>query len=113
MLELGGEREWQPPVVRAVATEGEGLHAVWDAVCDHRAHQERSGGLAARRRARLGDEVRAIVGARLAARVDARTREQAFDSLLDDVVARTIDPYAAATRLMADVPGAVGGGPPP
>ena len=102
MLELGAMRPWTPPIVRTVATDGEGIDALWDAIRDHRAHLEGTGELTRRRRDRLRDEVRAIVLARLAADVDARCSDDGFDALLARVDARELDPYAAAASLLAE-----------
>jgi LAO/AO transport system kinase len=101
MLELGAMRAWTPPIVRTVASDGQGIDALWDAILGHRAYLEESGELARRRRDRLRDEVRAIVLARLASEVDARSADDGFDALLARVHAREIDPYAAAEALLA------------
>jgi len=101
MLELGAHRAWTPPIVRTVATDGQGIDALWDAIGRHRAYLEESGELLRRRRDRLRDEVRAIVLARLAVEVDARTASgDGFEALLARVDAREIDPYAAAATLL-------------
>jgi LAO/AO transport system kinase len=101
MLELGAHRAWTPPIVRTVATDGQGIDALWDAVGRHRAYLEESGELARRRRDRLHDEVRAIVLARLSAEVDARVASDGgFDALLARVDARELDPYAAAETML-------------
>jgi len=101
MLELGAHRTWTPPIVRTVASDGQGIDALWDAVGRHRAHLEKSGDLARRRRDRLRDEVRAIVLARLAADVEARVAaDGGLDALLARVDARELDPYAAAAAML-------------
>ncbi|HEX5095700.1 MAG TPA: methylmalonyl Co-A mutase-associated GTPase MeaB, partial [Acidimicrobiia bacterium] len=92
MLELGAHRAWMPPIVRTVATDGEGIDALWDAIGQHRAHLEETGELVRRRRDRLRDEVRSIVLARLAAEVDARVASDGgLDALVARVDAREID----------------------
>ena len=102
MLELGAHREWMPPILRTVATDGQGIEELWDEIGRHRAYLEESGELARRRRDRLHDEVRAIVLARLAAEVDARVASDGgFDALLARVDARELDPYAAAEAMLA------------
>jgi len=105
MLELGGRREWTPPVVHTVATDGRGIVELWDAIRAHRAFLLAGDGLAQRRRARLRDEVRALALARLAARVDAVCAGPAFDALMARVESREVDPIAAAIRLLAEVDG--------
>jgi len=100
MLELGAMRTWIPPIVRTIATDGDGTDALWDAIATHRAHLEQSGELTRRRHDRLRDEVRGIVLARLAADIDTHTSDDAFDVLLARVDARELDPYAAATMVL-------------
>src|SRR5690606_21939776 len=50
MLELSElpSDAWRPPIVTTVATDGQGVAEVWDAVLAHRAHAEASGQLAQR-----------------------------------------------------------------
>lgn len=99
MLELGGTRAWDPPVVRSVATEGIGIDDVLDAVVAHREHATSTGALAARRRLRLRDEVRSIALARSAASLEVRSATPSFEALMARVDRRELDPYAAAAAL--------------
>jgi GTPase len=104
MLELSGAREWTPPVVETVATDRHGIEELAAAIASHRSHLEHDGELVRRRMARLHDEIRAIVVARLAARADDRCRGPAFDALVAAVAAHDLDPYSAAERLLEDEP---------
>jgi LAO/AO transport system kinase len=100
MLELAGHgRGWRPPIVETVATDGSGIDALVDALRAHRGHQESSGSATARRRARVADELRAIVAEQLATVAAARGAGPRFDELVAAVDARTIDPYTAAAEL--------------
>jgi LAO/AO transport system kinase len=101
MLDLASVRDWRPPIVETVATDGEGIEALFDAICSHRAHLEETGALESRRHARLRDEVRSIVIARLTAAADATCSGDHFDAVLARVAARELDPYAAAAELTA------------
>ncbi len=100
MLELAGERDWRPPIVETVATEGRGVEDLWQAILDHRAHLEANGLLERRRDSRLREELRAIVFERLRERVDATCHGERFDGLVSKVAARELDPYAAADELL-------------
>ena len=100
MLELAGERDWRPPIVKTVATDGRGVDNLWRAILEHRAHLEADGQLERRRGARLRDELRAIVHERLRAGAEERCRGERFDRLVAQVAARELDPYAAADRLL-------------
>jgi LAO/AO transport system kinase len=100
MLELAGERDWRPPIVETVATDGRGIDDLWRAVLDHRAHLEADGRLERRRDARLREELRAIVHERLRAGAEERCHGERFDRLVEKVAARELDPYAAADELL-------------
>jgi LAO/AO transport system kinase len=100
MIEWSSERDWTPPIVETVATSGDGIDELWDAIVSHRAHLEIDGRLAARRAARLRDEIRSLVAERLGARAAALCAGPGFDDLLDRVAARDVDPHTAADTLL-------------
>ena len=98
MLEMS-DASWKPDVVQTIATKNEGIDDLWAAIEKHRAYQEEHGRLAARRTRRVEREIKEIVAARLADRVQADTGDLLAE-LTADVVGRRLDPYAAATRLI-------------
>jgi LAO/AO transport system kinase len=100
MLDLSAAADWRPPIVRTTATDGSGVDELWQVIGAHRAHLTGGGGLVRRRRVRLRDELRDIVAARLRADTDARCSGDGFEKLVDQVVAREVDPYEAAGRLL-------------
>ncbi|MGZ6994111.1 MAG: methylmalonyl Co-A mutase-associated GTPase MeaB [Acidimicrobiia bacterium] len=100
MLDLTGEMSWRPKVVQTIATRGEGIDELWNAIGEHREFQERTGQLARRREDRLRDELRNIVFARLREQVDATCAGDRFEKLVAQVAARELDPYAAAQELL-------------
>jgi LAO/AO transport system kinase len=100
MLELAAGREWRPPIIETVATTGAGLDELWDAVGAHRSFIEADGRLQLARHARIRDELRSIVLARLQVQVDDRCEGEQFDKLVSQVAARELDPYAAAAKLL-------------
>jgi LAO/AO transport system kinase len=105
MLELAGVRgrgDWEPPVIDAVATRGEGSAELWAAIGDHRDHVTRSGRLEEQRRLRLTDELRHLLAARLMEQALARSGGAAFDALRDDVAERRLDPWTAVDQLLGD-----------
>jgi len=101
MLELSGELAWTPPIVQTVATTGDGVDELFDAIVRHRAHLEASGEAGRRRRKRLREELRGLVAARMLERADALCTGPRFDALVNEVVARSRDPYAAADMLLS------------
>ncbi len=106
MLDLSmppkGETHWRPPIVKTVASRGEGLEELWEAIGSHRAFLEADGRLAARRTKRIRDELKAIVVERLYERAGAVCGDARFDELAAAVEAREVDPYSAAESLLAE-----------
>jgi LAO/AO transport system kinase len=100
MLELSARRVWEPRIVQTVATTGEGVDELFDAIAAHKAHIESSGEAEGRRRARLREELRGLVAAEMETRADALCEGPRFDALVDEVAARTRTPYAAADALL-------------
>jgi LAO/AO transport system kinase len=94
-----GTERWTPPIVKCVATRGEGIAELVAAVDKHRAWLEGTETGRARRRARLAEELRETLREALietavndlGARVDEAVR---------DVESRSVDPYTATERLV-------------
>ena len=92
---------WRPPVVRTVATTGDGVEELWDAVAAHRSFLEESGLLAERRARRLDEEVRDIVLHHLAVQAEQRLSGARYEQVTADLAARRTDPWSAAEALLA------------
>jgi LAO/AO transport system kinase len=108
MLSLGekrGPEDWQPPVLKTVASRGEGVAEVLEAVDAHRAWLESSGRLDARRRVRAAEEIETLAVTALRARFDGLRDGALLDELAGRVVAGRLDPYAAADELVASATG--------
>ena len=101
MLEMS-ESEWKAEIVETVATKGEGIDELWAAIEKHRAWQEEKGALEARRHRRVEREIRDIVAERYRRRIETECAEK-LRQLTGEVVARRIDPYAAADSLIAEL----------
>ncbi|MCU1353472.1 MAG: putative metallochaperone MeaB, partial [Acidimicrobiales bacterium] len=100
MLDLTDTGGWRPPVVATVASTGTGTDELWEHVGEHRRHLEADGRLAAKRAARLRDELRLIVAQRLRDQADALLDQAARERLDVEVTARRLDPYSAADRIL-------------
>ncbi|MDP9000281.1 MAG: methylmalonyl Co-A mutase-associated GTPase MeaB [Myxococcota bacterium] len=90
---------WTPPIVKCMATRGEGIADLVAALDTHRAWETGSEAGRARRRARLAEEVRDALREAL---IDAALDELAdiIDAVVRDVDAHLIDPYTATERLV-------------
>ena len=104
MLELASGGGWRPPIVRTVATDGDGVAELWEQVRAHRAFLEADGAITKRRHARLASELRALVVEQLLSRWGGVTEGDQFDALVDKVAARDTDPYSAVDALLSGGP---------
>jgi LAO/AO transport system kinase len=102
LSELPGDA-WRPPIVATVASTGDGVVALWEAVLAHREHAERSGVLADRRAFRSREELREIVTNRLRERARELCTGDRWDDLTAAVVEQRTDPWAAADEMLAGV----------
>jgi LAO/AO transport system kinase len=94
-----GPQQWRPPIVKTVATTGEGVPELIDAIQRFREHSKpiRS----ARQRARGEARVRELVSARLMKHLEERVLSAGeWDAVIERVNSREIDPYSAAERLV-------------
>jgi len=106
MLSLGDRRTdsgWRPPIVKTVASKGEGADEVVEEIERHGAWLTDSGSLDARRRARAADEVEAIAVTSLRERIGDLRGGDTLDLLAARVVAGDTDAYCAADELVAEV----------
>jgi LAO/AO transport system kinase len=85
-----------------VATTGEGVADVWEAVLRHQAFAA-GGLLERRRRARLAEELREIIVNRLELRARQLCTGDRWDELTAQVLDRDLDPWAAADAMLAPV----------
>jgi LAO/AO transport system kinase len=101
ILSLAPDRDWVVPVVTTEAVRGEGVDELLEKIAAHRAHIEEQGTLSERRRRNLRAEIVAIAAARLRRRLEeGLDADPEFARLLDDVVARRVDPASAAATLL-------------
>jgi LAO/AO transport system kinase len=96
-----GMAGWAPPVIRTVATTGEGIDALHAAVLGHGAYLTESGEILARRRTRAEAEISALAIGTLHARLAELPGQDQVATLAEQVVAGELDPYAAADRICA------------
>jgi LAO/AO transport system kinase len=105
MLSLAERAEgaWKPPIVKTVASKGEGVDEVVAEIDKHRAWLESSGELATRRTRRARDEIEAIAVTALRRRWGDVHGRSELDDLAKRVATGESDPYAAADELLEDL----------
>lgn len=94
---------WQVQVFKTVAASGGGIPEVMAEIERHRAWLVESGQLAARERLRMARSVEQIVQAELLRRLRAALPADNLAGMLEEITARTLDPYAAAERVLSQL----------
>jgi LAO/AO transport system kinase len=101
VLSLGPQEAWRVPILKTEAGRGEGIAELAEKIGEHHAFIREQGTLAERRRRNLMNEVLALATARLRRRLEAQVRDdESVQELLDEVVARRLDPASAAAKLL-------------
>jgi len=101
VLSLAPQRGWRVPIVKTEAHRGEGVAELVARLDEHREHIEAEGTLSERRRRNLRNEVVALCSSRLRRKLEEDLAEdEEFQRLLDEVVARKLDPASAATQIL-------------
>ncbi len=101
VLSLGPRVDWRVPILQTEAARGEGVDEVAERIAEHREHIREQGTLEERRRRNLMNEVMALAAVRLRRRLEESvSADESVQALLDEVVARRLDPASAAAKLL-------------
>ena len=100
-IALAPQEGWQVPIVQTEASKGNGIDELVEKMAEHREHIKAEGTLEERRGRNLRNEVLTLASGRMRRRLEESTREDPeVQELLDEVVARRIDPASAAGKLL-------------
>ncbi len=100
-IALAPQEGWQVPIVQTEASKGTGIDELVEKMAEHREHIKAEGTLEERRGRNLRNEVLTLASGRMRRRLEESTREDPeVQELLDEVVARRIDPASAAGKLL-------------
>jgi len=102
MLNMAPEKdEWRPPVIKTVATTGEGITELLNKIDQHREYLE-TGALELRRKQRVEAELVEAIKQRVTESVLRELKERGkFDELIHKILTREMDPYSAADMVLA------------
>ena len=98
-LKPAAAEEWRPPVLKTVATAGEGVAELWSAVRQFQAHSPQAS--ASRRRLRQAYRLRELLSHRFVEHLERALPAGELDRLVERITAREIDPYSAVSDLMS------------
>jgi LAO/AO transport system kinase len=91
--------EWRPPILRTVATTGQGIPELVETIGQFRAHS--LGTQAARRRTRSEYRLRELVAQRFMDHLERQVLTAGeLGAIVDRIAAREVDPYSAANDLL-------------
>lgn len=99
-LQMFGEGEWRPPILKTEATTGHGVAELWETIGRFRTHSEatREKRLTARNEFRLRD----LLTHRFMEHVEKDLLGPAeFEALVARIAAREVDPYTAASDILS------------
>jgi LAO/AO transport system kinase len=94
---------WKPPIIKTIASKGEGNDELVAALDKHREWLIASGALETRRTARIADEIEALAVASLREQMGDLRDGSLLADLAERVAAGETDPYTAADELIAAV----------
>jgi LAO/AO transport system kinase len=92
--------DWEIPVLSAEAQNNVGVKELLAEIRRHRATLEAGGALAARRRARRGEELKSLLLEEFRAKVERAVSRGELGPTLDAVLEGTLDPYSAAQAIL-------------
>jgi len=101
MLAISPHRDnWEPPIIRTVATQGSGIPELREAMAKFRAHAEQEQ-LKFRRRERARARLLEVIRLRLLDRVLGQVTEDSLAEYTEDLVACRRDPYSLADEILS------------
>lgn len=100
MLSLAHAMDWRPPILRSIATTGQGVPEIVDAIEQHVAYLKQSGTNQQRERARVEHELKNILREKLVRRAFAHISRELYEQLVTRIMAREMSPEAAAREIV-------------
>ena len=99
MLHLGKARDWNPPIVSTVATDGSGVDELWAQIQNHYAYLESSGELQRRRSERrlieMRERIQSLLEHELSV-IESSTGRQ----VVDRVINGSVDPTTGGSQMV-------------
>jgi LAO/AO transport system kinase len=104
-IAVSGEGEtgtllWEPLVLSTVATQGDGINLLADAINNHHTHLNISGERRMRERERIRSELDGLLRDYLAARFLKHQPDGRFDNAIEQVLAKRISPRQAIAAML-------------
>ncbi|MFX0211708.1 MAG: methylmalonyl Co-A mutase-associated GTPase MeaB [Candidatus Hodarchaeota archaeon] len=104
MLSLSPKMEnWRPPIIKTVATKREGISELIDAIENHQSTIRTTGMLKERELQNYQEELTSLMSERLLHHIIKPEQDSSLDSLLEQILARKLDPHTAITQILENM----------
>ena len=91
---------WRPPIIKTIATMGEGIAELTQKILEHRQFLEKGKGLQRKRNERARGEIINLIEHEISKYIHKMLKyDLSFDQVIDQVVARKKDPYSYAQKI--------------
>jgi LAO/AO transport system kinase len=97
-LQTLGSGDWRPPVLKTVATTGDGVAELWQSICRFRTQSQEAG--KSRASARAASRLREVLSHQFVQRLEGLLPAGELNRVVERIAAHEVDPYSAATALM-------------
>jgi LAO/AO transport system kinase len=91
---------WETPILATIATKGDGIPELAEAISRHRQHLKESGEWNIRDRERIQTEMSGLLRERLMTRFLLHQPDGRYEEMLEQVIARKVSPHQAVEALI-------------
>jgi len=102
-IEIAGAGEWIPPILRTVASAGQGILELAAAIGEHKAFLQAGGEWQRRERARLESELELLLKSSMIDRWREATPPDRYEQTVEKLLARQLSPRQAVAALLNGV----------
>ena len=100
MKSLSGTRAWDPPALRTIAGQGDGVPELLDKIREHGAWLKAHGGFERKAQERARLRFRSLLAEEASRLALARAGAGRVEGLIQAIADRTLDPYAAVAEVL-------------
>ena len=102
-IATGRKDGWTPPIVKTIATRGEGVSELADAIQEYRSLVDESGNAEGREMPLFRERLVELLQLRLTAMVLGRIPKEKLDQYARKMMTRELDPYTIVDHLLRDM----------
>ena len=104
MLGLNPEKpEWEPPILKTVARTDQGIAELLDKVDEHYEYLKASGRFEKMLEQGIREELSSLLRGHLVKLAHEIVDQEKFDRMVDEIVAKRVDPYTASKKLASEI----------